>query len=101
VVNPACPTRCADLVGSVRGWVCRDCGTPIERYPSPAAAIEAMRRRLHPERHWCAGCGQVENPDGAYRVCGECGHVSPSDTDLADGGELSCPMCGHPFQGGT
>lgn len=32
--------------------------------------------------HWCAGCGQPENPDGAYRICGECGHVFPTGADL-------------------
>jgi hypothetical protein len=90
-VNAACPTGCADLVGSVRGWVCRDCGTPIERYRSPAAAIEAMRTRLRrppaepvtrPGRHWCTSCAQPENPDGAYRVCPGCGHVWASEDDL-------------------
>jgi hypothetical protein len=33
-------------------------------------------------QHWCAGCGQPENPDGAYRICAECGHVFPTEADL-------------------
>ena len=33
-------------------------------------------------QHWCSVCGQPENPDGAYRICAECGHVFPTEADL-------------------
>jgi hypothetical protein len=59
-------------------------GFDAERYRrrAPAKAIRSPQEAAAAGRHWCAGCGQTENPDGAYRICGECGHVFGSEADL-------------------
>jgi hypothetical protein len=59
-------------------------GFDAERYRrrAPAEAIRSPEAAAAAGRHWCAGCGQTENPDGAYRICGECFHVFPSEDEL-------------------
>jgi hypothetical protein len=48
----------------------------------PAAQARDPHEAAALGQHWCYGCEAPENPDGAYRVCAECGHVFPDEAEL-------------------
>lgn len=56
-----CPHR--DLIAHAGWWACRDCGQAIDRHPSVADYIAAMRTRLRC-RDGAIDVKEITNPDG-------------------------------------